>query len=354
MRTVHFIYTVPRGTLFHRAWNKAASYGFFPYLYRPAWNVLIPWKRPIRAPHSISYHILKELKKKHHVRFYSAYEHGVCNTKPGDLVIGHPAPVLPHVPPREIDKKAITYRTFTERSDITKIIMMPYSHDADYAAWWSDLVKEHGRNCVFLSGPIWFDTWNKSPFKDFEISNKYRMNMGIDLEDYKRSKISYNKPGKRGFLYVGHTAWYKNIAQLESIAKAMPGYRFGHIGSGNIPGWEKISGFADLTPEFVRTVARDFDIFVNASHGDPQVTTVLEHMAMGFLVACTPESGYSYESLQKLSTHDTEFNVSQLMILQNIQEAEIETRVADNLRILRENHSWSKIAKDTLTFIESV
>lgn len=354
MRTVHFIYTVPRGSLFHRAWNRAAGYGLVPRLYRTGHDALIPWKHPIRAPHSISYHMLHALKERYRVRFYSAYEHGVCDTKAGDIVIAHPVPVLPHVPPREIDKESVTYRTFYEKHDITKVIMMPYSHDAQYTAWWSDLVRDHGKNCIFLSGKIWMDTWERSPFKDLDIRNKFRMDMGLDLRDYPRVKTSYNAPGTRGYLYVGHTGWYKNIAELERIAAAMPGYRFGHIGSGKIQGWDKISEFADLTPSFMGDVGRDYDVFVNASYADPQVTTVLEHMALGFLVACTPESGYSYPSLQRLSIDDTAFNRAQLEALQQVGEADIEKRIADNVSVLRANHSWDTVTRNTITFIESL
>ncbi len=355
MRTLHFIYTVPRGNIFHRGLNKfALSTAFFPPPYRSGSDLLIPWKHPIRAPHSISHHLLHALKEEFKVKFYSLYEHGVCDTLPGDIVLAQPAPELPHNPPRSIDKHSITYRTFEEKSGIIKIIIMPYSHDPLYTAWWSEFVRDYGRNCIFISGKHWFDTWNESPFRDFPIQNRMRMDMGIDLTDYPRVKRRYNPPGKRGFLYIGHTSWYKNTPELERIAAAMPGYRYGHIGGGKIEGWSKIADFADLTPAFMRTVAEEYDIFVNTSTADPQVTTVLECMAMGFLVAATPESGYHYPSLHGFSTTDTAANCTVLQALQYMKEGEIEREVAENISLLAKNHSWERISSEVIRFIHSV
>lgn len=353
MRTLHFIYTVPRGTIVHRSLNKIASLSGFPPPYRSGSDSFIPWKHPIRAPHSISYHLLKALQKEYDVKFYSIYEHGVCDVKRGDIVLAQPAPELPQNPPERIDRESVTCRTFYEHPEALKIIIMPYSHDHLYTRWWSDLVKDHGRNCIFIAGKIWLDTWSSSPFRDFKIERLMRMDMGLDLKDYPRVKTRYNPPGERGFLYVGHTSWYKNTAELERIAAALPGYRYGHIGGGEIAGWKKIANFADLTPSFMRDIAEEYDIFVNTSSADPQVTTVLEHMAFGFMVAATPESGYSYPSLHALSTRDTDFNCRELKALQEKKETAIEKEVEENLSILRTSHSWERITDDVLRFIRS-
>jgi len=289
------------------------------------------------------------------VKLYSIYEHGVCNTKPGDIVLGQPAPVLPNVPPEAIDTESITYRTFTERTDITKIIIMPYSHDAIYTAWWSELVKNHGKNCIFISGEPWFKTWNEaSPFKEYGIENKVRIDVGIDADDYPRVKHTYNPPGVRGVFYVGHTGWYKNIAMLETLAARMPHISFTHIGQGTIKGFKKRDSFAKLSPDYLRALGETNDMFINVSTGDPNATTILEMTSAGFLVACTPESGYDNPHFIKLSSDDVEKNVAEIERLQHLPEKIIEQEVAKNRAFVEEKYAWKGITDQVVEFVRRV
>ncbi len=349
--TVHFIYTVPRGSVAYRALGRLLTSVGLPPLHRLGIDVLIPWKRPIRAPHSISFHLLHALQKRYRVRFYSIYEHTVAPVRSGDLVLAQPAPVTTDNPPRQIDKEAVTHRTFYEHPEVKKIIIMPYSGDSLYTAWWKDLVRDHGANCIFLCGKIWIDRWNLSPFKGLSIKRLLRLNMCIDQDEYPLVKSSFNSKGKRGYLYIGHVSWYKNTSQLERIAEAMPEYTFGHIGGGHIRGWEKISEFADLTPQFMAKIAEVYDVFVNCSTADPQATTILEQMCFGFAVACTPESGYTYDSVIPLSTTDTIFNVKQLLKLQNLDQEILLEWSKKNREYARLFHHWEAFSKEIMKYI---
>jgi len=353
-KTLHFVYTVPRGNIFYRAFLKLLIILKLPPPYRYGINFFIPWKHPVRAPHSISFHLLNELKKHFNVRFYGIYEHTVCNTLPGDIVLAQPAPITKDNPPKYIDKESVTYRTFYEKKDIIKIIIMPYSNDNFYTAWWKDLVKDHGKYCLFFAGQIWFDRWNESPFKNLPIIKRHRLNMGLDLKDYPRVKKVYNEKNKRGVLYIGHTSWYKNTIELEKIAEKMPNIKFGHIGGGNIKGWDKIADFADLTPEFMSNISKDYDIFLNVSTADPQVTTVLENMAFGFLVGCTSESGYEFPSLFKMSTNNTDFNISQIKKMQEIDDNEINKIYEQNMEVIRKQYLWPGVEGDVINFVNDI
>lgn len=355
MRTLHFIYTVPAGTLFHRAWNKVARLGIIPPLYRSGSDFGCHWTHPIRAPHSVSYQILKALQKHYRVKFYSIYEHGVCKTRPGDIVLAQPAPVLPKVPPENIDRQAITYRTFTERADITKIIIMPYSHDATYTKWWSQLVQDHGENCIFISGEPWLASWDTaSPFREFPIKNKLRIDVGLDERDYPRVKKSFNRAGARGIFYVGHTGWYKNTGMLEELARRMPEVSFTHIGQGSIAGFNKRDAFAKLSPEYLASLGETHDIFINVSTGDPNATTILEMTSAGFVVACTPESGYDNPHFIKLSAHDVEKNITEIKKLQTLPEEVLLEKTQENRAYVVERYAWGNITGQVLEFIKRV
>lgn len=199
---------------------------------------------------------------------------------------------------------------------------------------------------------IWARDWQaKSPFADLGDLRKTHLIMGIDAEDYPRVKQSFNPSGKRGYLYIGHTSWYKNTKELERIAESLPGYEFGHIGAGEIKGWKKIADFASLTPQFMSEIAKKYDFFVNVSTADPGATTILEQMCFGFVVACTPETGYEHPSLLRLSTNDTDSNVKILEDLQSLPAEELLKIATANRMVAMEKHSWGQFTKSALDFM---
>ena len=186
---------------------------------------------------------------------------------------------------------------------------------------------------------------------DIPSLRRQHLHMSIDTSDYPYSKKKFNIPGTRGYLYIGHDAWYKNTSELERIAARMPGKRFSHIGGGTIRGWKKLSNFSVLTPSFINQLVRDHDIFVTVSTADPQATTILEQMCLGLAVACTPETGYEYPSLFPLHTHNTEYNVRILQDLQEIQEDELISRAQRNRLIVETQHTWGQFTDSVCKFI---
>jgi glycosyltransferase involved in cell wall biosynthesis len=232
---------------------------------------------------------------------------------------------------------------------------MPYSHDAQYSLFWKDLLRENniaGGGAIFIGGEIWERDWvTKSPFADLgELKKIHLTRMGIDSKEYPLVKKSFNPKGIRRYLYVGHTAWYKNTAELERIAAAMPQYEFAHIGGGEVAGWKKLANFATLTPEYMKKLASEYDFFVNVSTADPQATTIVEQMCFGLAIACTPETGYDYPTFTELRVHDTEHNVRALLELQNADEEELLVRSRENRKIAVEKHGWAQFTDKVLDF----
>lgn len=352
-RTVHLVYSVPRSSnIVRRAVDKGINVsGFLPPLYRTSNDLFIPWRKPIRAPHSISYHLLHALKDKANVRYYSLYEKRTIELKDDDVLIGVPAQEPGPLPWKRPDESTVMVRTLKKYPKHKHTyLLMPYSNDPYFMRWADDLVREYGKRLLLLSGKIWFDEWNKSPWSHYAIERKIRLTMGVNVEDYPQIKTSFNPKGRRGFLYIGHTSWYKNIAQLEKIAVALPEYTFGHVGLGTIPGWKQIADFADLNEEFMTALAKDYDCFVNVSC-DAQVTTVLEQMCFGMYVACTPESGYEYDTLMRLDMNNTDHNVEQLKAFQSMDETELRNTTQRNRQIVEEKHTWKQFCDDVLTFV---
>ncbi|OGX25000.1 MAG: hypothetical protein A3D10_04045 [Omnitrophica WOR_2 bacterium RIFCSPHIGHO2_02_FULL_48_11] len=358
---VHLVYTVPLGkTLLKRAIIRGLRLTHVTPLHRYANEALIDWQHPIRAPHSITYNLIRAIRARGYtVRLYSLYEQGVIRRKPGDVLIAAPLPtgILGVTRERKDDRASITSRTIREYPGKQNYIIMPYAHDEQYSVFAKDLIQENNRaggGSIFIGGKIWEKDWeSKSPFADLGALRKVHVtSMGVNAAEYPFVKSRFNPKGKRRYLYIGHTAWYKNTAELERIAERMPEYEFAHIGGGEVKGWKKLANFAPLTPEFVARLAEEFDIFVNVSTADPQATTIVEQMCFGFAVACTPETGYDYPTLTELRTNDTEYNVRTLLHLQHADEDELLTCSRVNRQTAEERHGWGQFTDRILDFTE--
>lgn len=354
-RTIHFVFSVPRpSNVVWRAINKLiAKTNIVPLLYRGGSDFFIPWRKPVRAPHSISYNLLQEFKKHGKVKFYGMYENTVCDLKEDDILIGVPSQDHSTVPWVKPDYNTVFIKTLQKYPDHKHLYMLiPYSNEPQYLRWADEIIEKYGKNLnlALLGGKIWFDNWDQSLWKDYPIKSKIRLDMGIDASSYPVIKKKFNPNGKRGFFYVGSALWYKNIPQLEKIAAQMPDYAFGYVGGGPIKGWEQIACFVDLDEAFMAKMSEKYDFFVNVSR-DAQVTTVLEQMCFGMVVACTPESGYLCPSLIPLSTDDTSYNVDILKKLQNMDEDDLLEIAKKNREYVISHHSWKQFTDAVVSYV---
>lgn len=357
--TIHFAFSVPLGTnIFRRAIDKFLRLSHLLPLHRFGWDFLIPWQWPIRSPHCISYFLLHAFEAKgYKVRFYNIFEHTVCKMKPQDIFIGMPVPANGYGVSRSgsDDRKSVTSRTIREYPHNKNFVILPYSHDPMYVDWSKEIVKqnaEQGGGMIFVGGEIWARNWQAdSPYADINFSRKLHVIMGINEPDYPLVKKSFNPKGKRKFIYIGHNAWYKNPKELENIAERMPQYEFAHIGAGEIKGWKKLSTFESLTPAFMTKLAREYDAYVSVSKSCPGTTAILEQMCFGLVVAATPETGYEYSSLIKLSKDDTEFNTKALEDFQNADESDLFDRIKENRKVAKDLHNWERFTSSVIDFM---
>ncbi len=358
-RTIYLVATVPFGnTLIRRAIDRFIRLtGILPPLHRYGIDALIPWKKPIRSPHAISIHLLHELKKHGRVRFYSMYEKGVIHLKHDDIFIGQPTPLGGFgttFRPNTDDPESITSQTLriNKNTNHNKFLLTPYANDPLLVSWMKNIAEEYADKIILIAtGEIWTKDWIDTPFGAIPESRILRVDNAIDPNEYPLVKKTFNPAGQRKFLYIGHTAWYKNTAQLEKIAESIPGFAGGHIGGGTVKGWKKIADFAQLTPEFMTEIAKEYDIFVNTSSGDAQATTILESICFGFPVACTPQTGYEQPSISKLHTEDTAYNVRILTQLQNMTEDELRKLVSESKKYVEEKHTWKIFLEKAIVFI---
>ncbi len=353
-RILHFVYSVPRGTLAHRAWNRISAATGFPPPHRWGTDALISWKHPIRAPHSISYNLLHALKQCYHVRFYSMYERGRIALGPHDIFLGQPVPVGNFTyGPRSAtdDPESIVSKTIrTNPHNKNKFLIMPFANDEGYIGW-AKRVTAEADGLVLIGGELWRRDFSATPLGDLRARPVVGVNMGIDERDYPLIKTHFNPAGKRRYLYIGHTGGYKNIAALEDMAATIPGFEGGHIGIGNIRGWKKLSDFTELSPAFMHHIADEYDIGISCSSADPQATTILEQMCFGFPIACTPETGYELPSIVQLSVTDAQLNREQLRILQTEPEEALHARARQNREYALRCHGWKDFTESVMSFV---
>ncbi len=350
--TVHIVYKKPRAnTIIGKVFDKIGlNVPGIPALWRRGNH--IAWKIPKRHPNSASFNLIGAFKKRGKIKFYDLWEKRAAGIREGDSFIGLPVQVYDGRSWDDPSIDCVTRRTL-EKYNLQGTIIIPYCHDLRYNQSTTGLIEKHGKNLIILSGKYWTDTWDQSPIKGY-VKNLLRVNMGIDPTEYPVIKKSFNPKGKRKYLYIGQSAWYKNTAELERIAAAIPGFEGGYISTGEIKGWKKIASWADLTPAYMEKLAEEYDIFVNVSSADPSPATILENMCFGFVVACTPESSYDYASLTRLHVSDTAFNVKQLLDLQQVDESELFRRAQVNREIAIRDHNWEEITSKIVDFLERV
>ena len=106
-----------------------------------------------------------------------------------------------------------------------------------------------------------------------------------------------------------------------------------------------------ITPEFLKNLADEYDIFINTSSGDANATTILENICFGFPVACTPETGFEYPSIIKLSTTDTAENIKKLTAMKNMSESELKKLVEENMKFVKKYYTWDNFLNEITKFM---
>jgi hypothetical protein len=352
--TLHLIYSVPESThpLYYR-WDKyAVKYRLFPPSYRGTQN--ISWPKPIAAPYSITYHLIKYFQKYYKIKLYDWREKGLEKMGKEDVMLFQPTPDFSKWESTSIwslDKKAISLQMLEKYPNNQSVVILPYNHPLSNSLWLKPIFEKYTQSVVFICGEYWINTWEMSPYKEILKERPLQVNMGININDYKVVKKKLNLKGKRRFLYIGNTQAWKNTKQLEEIAKSFPDFEGGYISSGEIKGWKKISNFAHLTFKFMEELSLEYDFFLSTSIADAQATTILEQMCFGMAVACTPESGYSSPSIIKLHTNDTDYNYQQVQKMQDMTEKEYFERVRLNLQEVENSHNWDRICEKIYQYI---
>ena len=351
----HFVYSVPMhvdNSFFARARRKirrTLSNNGIPvgliFNRQPAEIDFRSW--PVQSPSENTRNIYCALSKRMPTFLYDLSERVHCRFRADDVFLGHP-----YFPHREggygVTEMALKERVRPKRSAIITPLHCDVEVKTDHVnkAFLDDVDRLlPSADILFgIMGEYWWDRWDSSPYSHWK-KKMVRLDMAVDTLKYPRVKKSFNRPGGRGYLYIGNSSDPRKGADfLSRLMGQLPGYPKGWIGSGpDIPNVPRIARATQLTPDFMSEIAKHYDFFVNPSIADPNPTTILESMAWGFPVLCTPQSGYYETSYRKnIYLNDVAKSAEVLIEMQYADDQALKTMADEANECVMANYGWDK------------
>ena len=357
----HFVYSVPENSyqnLFARIGRKIRiklnNYGVPVGLVsnrQPTETDFNTW--PVHSPFENTRNIYSALSRRIPTLLYHLTERIHCKFQPNDIFIGHP--FFPHAK----NGYGVTEFALREKVRPKKIALISPLHcdvkietthinkdfldDIDQLMPYADIL-------FAIMGEYWWDQWDLSPYSHWK-PKMVRLDMAVDSQRYPRIKKTFNPAGKRGYLYIGNSSDpRKGTNFLSELMEKSGDVPKGWIGSGpDIPNMPRIATFCSLSPEYMSEIALKYDFCISPAKADPNPTTILESMAWGFPVICTPQSGYYETSYRRnIFLNDIQKSLSVLNDLQYADETML-FAMADAWRaVVENNYTWDKFTSSII------
>jgi len=299
----------------------------------------------ISSPGSVAKNIYQGFSSRMPTYLYHLHEKVRIRFEPDDIFFGHP--YFPYAN----GQKGVTELSISQKSRPRIFALISPLHcntgvnTGHINKLYLDAVNELVPQADILfaiMGEYWGDQWQASPYAHW-LPKMVRLDMAIDPKDFPRVKTGFNPPGKRRFLFIGRNDPMKGIDLLTTLM-SQGNFSGGWIGGGaEIPGIPRVSPPRVLTADFMQQIAEQFDFFITTGRADPNPTTILESMAWGFPVICTPQSGY-YETSYRRNVYYEDIPRS-LEVLRELQYAAEENliRMAEEARVAMEKeYNWDK------------
>ena len=328
--TIHFVYVRPGAKPMFRSGIASA----LERTAREAKRRLASNGVPLQAPYSITVNLHRYLAARGKVKLYDWRETGTIALQPDDILLGHPHP----------DPETLVQKTMRAGARCRlKALLFPIHHAIPEINEYALPLLDSADVVLGIMGPYWYDTLESSFLAEWK-KKIVRLDLAVNALEYPLLKTKFNAPGRRGYLYIGNHRPEKGIEALSKTLEKLGAYPRGWVGGGeDIPHVPRIARYRALTREFVAGLAKDYDIFLNTSVSDANPATILEAMAWGFPVACTPQSGYyNMPTIIPLSTTDIGANVAALEELQHAPEERLRELSRANRALVETQYTWEK------------
>ncbi len=299
-------------------------------------HLVYPHGAGIAAPDVIGRRLAVHLARTHVVRLYDWHTTTSIRPAPGDLLVGHPHPV-----------PGTTFRRSFRRPEWSRrVVLSPFNGDPRQVAFLDPFVRV-ADVYLAITGKWWFDALPLSEFAHW-APRVVHLDLAVDRNDFPRVKTDFAPPGRRRFLYVGHSGWQKNVGYLSAIARARPDWEFAWLGRGgtnDIPGVAHL-GLRDTALASTRALVADYDFMITVGRGDANPMSVLEAMAWGLVPVCTPQSGYIGEpGVVNVPLDDVPAAAAVLDRLQAMPGSELTSTQEHNDRRLAEHFTWERFGR---------
>ena len=341
---IHFVYALPTsptvaGRIRQRAILAAQRAGV-PVSYAGPRDRVNTASWPTRAPTSITANVYRALVARAATRLYDVREHALIRGGPDDVLVGHYLAG---------DAGGVWQRSCRDGRFALRVAMNPlHHHMTDVCAELDPYVPMVDR--IFgIMGPYWDDTWRQSALAHW-FPKIVPLDMAIDIDAYPRLKRSFNPPGRRRFLYIGWAGAQKGTHLLSILFGLAKPHRCIAVGPATpVPNVE-CRPRVRFTPSYLQRLAEECDFLLVPGVSDANPTVVLEAMAWGLPVACTPQSGYyNIPELLPLSITDMRHNLAMLDRLQEADERDLLARADAARTLVATRYTWGRFV-DTLCF----
>ena len=310
----------------------------------PTIHLVYPHGDTIACPHAIGVRLAERLRTHHPVRLYDlTYPRPICPA-PGDILIGHPDPAA----------WSVFQRSLAHPGWARRIGIAPFAH-GDYRK--SAFLHRIIPSCdlfLAITGTYWFESIATSAFAHCQ-AKLVHLDLAVEPRDFPFIKTTFNPPGRRRLVYIGHDDYYKNLPYLERIAALMPEVEIAWIGSthSRFPHLRAL-GRHDFRAAASRDLLSGFDFLITVGSSDPNPTTILEAMSWGLIPLCSPQSGYHRESgVINLPLGDAAVAAGIVRAMLHRPEYELRAIQQHNLARLAAHYHWDRFAAVVRAAVDS-
>ncbi len=346
---IHFVYAVPTsptiaGRIRQRAVLAAQRVGL-PASYVGQRDRISSEGWPNRAPTTITAHVYRALNARAETRLYDVREHTLIRGGPEDVLIGHYLAG---------DSSGVWQRSCRDGRFALRIAMNPLHHQMPEVCGELDPYVPMADRLFGIMGPYWYDTWQQSALAHW-FPKIVPFDMAIDLGAFPRLKTRFNPPGRRRFLYIGWAGAQKGTHLLSILFGLAKTHTCVAIGPSRPIANVDCRRRVLFTPPYLQQLAAECDFLVVPGVSDANPTVILEAMAWGFPVACTPQSGYhGIPELLSLSITDMRHNLTMLDMLQEAREADLLARADAARALVATRYTWERFETKLCNALDEV
>ena len=294
------------------------------------------------SPFCIGNEIGDRLARDYDVRFYGWRDKVTIQPGPGDVLLGHP-----HWQRSSVFNRSVRHPGWARR-----ILMAPYVDDLRQIACYD----RHMDVCdlfLAITGNYWFDRIEQAAIRRWRPKMRH-MDLAVNRAHFPFTKTTFNPPGQRRFVYIGHTAHNKNVGYLSQLQRECPDADISWIGRGRkkIPGLH-VLGLRDFSQPQARAEVAQFDFMITVGAMDANPTTILEAMGWGLIPVVTMQSGYERRAgIVNVPLADPAGAQAVFHDLQQRSDESLRALQQEGQRALDEHYYWDRFYADVRRAID--